>query len=157
LVLQAPFALAYWPGDVTEALRLWGAWVCNLYPPRHLPTRRERPAVRLLLFTSHARRQSVYYILLHGLVRHLDRRFFELVTVSHGPVQDDQTEWVRTQVARFYGRRPNLNDYAQLLVEEAPDVLFFPDTGMISVAPVRFPCSASVSALPMPASTPMRI
>jgi SAM-dependent methyltransferase len=127
LELKAPFTMTYWPGNITEALRLWGAWVCNLYPPRHLPTRPERPAVRLLLFTSHARHHSVYYILLHGLVRCLDRRFFELVTVSHGPVQDNQTEWVRSQVARFYGPRPDLNDYAPLLDEEAPDVLFFPD------------------------------
>ncbi|MCX7946848.1 MAG: methyltransferase domain-containing protein [Hydrogenophilus sp.] len=137
--IAAPFALAYWPGDITPALKAWGEWIAELLPPEAPPMPPQRKRLRLLLFSTHIRRSSVWYILLRGLVKNLDRRFFELVVINHGQNQDDQTEWCRAQVDRYYGRRP---DWHPLLKEEAPDVLFLPDATMdtmnVGIAARRF-------------------
>lgn len=130
--IQAPFALAYWPGDITPALRAWGQWIASLLPPQAPPQPPRRERVRLALFSSHLARSSVWFILLRGLVKNLDRRFFELTVMNHGQRQDDQTEWCRQQADRYYGRRPS-KAWLELLREEAPDVLCYPDTAMDSM------------------------
>ncbi|WP_448379781.1 tetratricopeptide repeat protein, partial [Gloeomargarita sp.] len=135
-----PFALAYYPGDITPYLRAWGEMMATLYPPTPVPHPPARERVRLVLFSRQLYRQSVWMILLRTLIAKLDTRFFELVVMSQVTAEDDQTAWLKERCARYYGMRPG--GWEDLLQQEAPDVLFLPDTAMndvsVGVAARRF-------------------
>jgi len=135
-----PFALAYYPGDITPYLRAWGEMMATLYPPTPVPHPPARERVRLVLFSRQLYRQSVWMILLRTLIAKLDTRFFELVVMSQVTSEDDQTAWLKERCARYYGMRPG--GWEDLLQREAPDVLFLPDTAMndvsVGVAARRF-------------------
>jgi 2-polyprenyl-3-methyl-5-hydroxy-6-metoxy-1,4-benzoquinol methylase len=131
-IVCGPFALAYYPGDITPYLRAWGEMIATLYPPTPVPHPPVRERVRLVILTATFYRQSVWMILLHSLIEKLDTRFFELVAISLAPSEDDQTAWLKERCARYYGMRPG--GWEDLLQREAPDVLFLPDTTMNNVS-----------------------
>lgn len=134
-----PFALAYFPGDITAPLAAWGQMIHDALKPEPAPLPPARERVRLGLLSAQIYRQSVWKILLRGLVGRLDGRFFELVVFNASDKRDDETDWCRQRAARFYEPR---HDWRPLLAEEAPDVLFLPDTAMsnacVEVAAQRF-------------------
>ncbi|MGQ9831119.1 MAG: methyltransferase domain-containing protein [Thermochromatium sp.] len=126
---SGPFALAYLPEDITAPIRAWGKMLVRLLPPVAKPLPPPRPRLKLALISAYLRRHSVWLILLQSLIKGLDRRFFELVACYLGAQQDDQTRWLRRQVDGYFERS---DDWPALIMREAPDALFYPDTCMDS-------------------------
>jgi predicted O-linked N-acetylglucosamine transferase (SPINDLY family) len=125
---QRLFAAAYWPGDITALLAARGALAAALFPAAPLPPRdTSRRRLRLGVFSRMFFRQSVFYVLLAGLIDRLDRSRFELVLFSESTSQDDLTAWARAKADRYYPRR---RDWVPTLQTAACDILYYPDTGM---------------------------
>lgn len=128
LPAQRLFAAAYWPGDITALLKARGDLAAAVLPPGPPPpVDPARRKLRLGLFSRMFFRQSVFYVLLAGLIDRLDRDRFELVIFNESTSQDDMSAWVRQRADHYFPRR---RDWVPAVREAACDILFYPDTGM---------------------------
>lgn len=125
-----PFFLAYRYGNHLASLSTFGDLVGHPAPLASLPPARER--IRLLVISRHVRRHSVWDVVLHGLLRHLDRASFEIVLYHLGVVEDAETAIARN-LADVWRDRASVADAAAwhaAVIADAPDAIFYPELGM---------------------------
>lgn len=133
-----PFNLAYRTGDHVDLLCRYGDIVCKTRSAWHnsmyseialgeIPRWRERTRIRLLIVTGHIRRHSVWDVLLHGLLRHLDKARFQVFVYHTVAKVDDETRRAQEYVEKFVQGPAN---WLSLLREDAPDIIFYPEIGM---------------------------
>lgn len=133
-----PFALAYQPGDHTAALARYGAIVCRARAAWFETTVSRTPAtplptasrLRLLIVSGQISNHSVWNVLLHGLLKHLDRRRFEVVLYNTASRQTTESHVAQNLVDHYhFGPR----DWVQQTLADHPDVIFFPEIAMDAV------------------------
>ncbi len=133
-----PFALAYRPGDHTAALARYGAIVCRARaawfeaavprtPATPLPT---TGRLRLLIVSGQISNHSVWNVLLHGLLKHLDRTRFEVVLYNTASRQTAEAHVAKSLVDRYHFGPRNWVSQART---DHPDVIFFPEIAMDAV------------------------
>lgn len=129
-----PFFLAYRLGDHTRLLSRYGDIICRarqawlkdpVYTAQLVLPRRDR--LRLVVVTGHVRRHSVWDVLLHGLLHHLDHSRFEVIVYHTSPATDTDTSIARTLVDRFV---QGPKEWLLQVANDAPDILFYPEIGM---------------------------
>lgn len=139
LTRLAPFDIAYCPGNHRSMLSAYGDFVAEVvagflpYAPVGEEKRTSRNRIRLGVVSTHICRHSVWDIVTKGLVRHLDRSRFELFIYMLGGGRDTETDWAREHADGWrdvsqYGQDPA--QWMNVLHEDAPDVLFYPELGM---------------------------
>ena len=129
-----PFFMAYRLGNHTGALSRYGDIICrarqawlkdSVHTAPSVFPRRDR--LRLVVVTGHVRRHSVWDVLLHGLLHHLDRSRFEVIVYHTSPATDTDTAIARTLVDRF---EQGPKEWLLQVASDAPDILFYPEIGM---------------------------
>lgn len=126
-LISGLFSLAYYPVDITPVLKKWGELCEKVFPPIPNSSKEGREKIKLGIFSRMFFRQSVFFVFLRGLIKNIDRRFFEIIVFSSTETPDDMTEWVKENVDTYYSNRPK---WREVLLDEACDVLFYPDTTM---------------------------
>lgn len=134
-----PFALAYLPTDHTRALSRYGDIVCQArsawFAPhsqqihRAAPVRRDR--IRLLIVSGQISNHSVWNVLLHGLLKHLDRTRFEVILYNTALHQAPEADLARTLVDNY---RHGPQDWVQQALEDRPEVIYYPELAMDPIA-----------------------
>lgn len=128
-----PFQLAYRDGNPLPLLRRYGDLIARgVQPAGPPPPSSDRTRLRLTIVSNQVRRHSVWEILLHGLLAHIDRTRFEIILYHLGSVEDEETVAARQYVDRWHGLR-DFADFPHLLravAAEAPDAIFYPEIGM---------------------------
>ena len=133
-----PFHLAYGHADVTRTLCEYGELVSQQarqfwqVPERAIAATaaRSHARKRVLIISGQVRQHPVWEVITRGIVQHLDRGRFELSIHHTGAMTDEQTEWARAQVGRFEQGAKPMSRWLQLIAEERPDVILFPEVGM---------------------------
>lgn len=134
---RQPFALAYRLGNLVAALSEYGDlmakaayayWHRRGLVPVPLPEPRAR--IRLAILNAQIRRHSVWDIILKGIVKHLDRRNFELVLYHTGAHIDEETKWAESVADKFVQGPKGHAEWLAQIREDRPDVLFLPEIGM---------------------------
>lgn len=135
-----PFNLAYRTGDQRPLLSRYGAIMCRARkawldksayaaPPSPIPV---RDRVRMVVVSGHVSQHSVWNVLLHGLLRHLDRSRFEVILYHTALQPDAETSYVHTLVDRLV---QGPTDWLRQVCDDKPDVIFYPE---ISMDPATF-------------------
>lgn len=128
-----PFYLAYRPGNHTSLLARYGTMMCHARKAwqdttscssEQIPHRKR---VRLVIVTGHARRHSIWDVMLHGLLRHLDRNRFEVFLYHTSTVLDSVTADAHALVDRFVQGPAN---WLKQICDDQPDVIFYPEITM---------------------------
>jgi protein O-GlcNAc transferase len=132
---RQPFYLAYRPGNQRERLSLFGdvtaalmAGHCSTSPTPRTPGSIRR--VRLAIVSAHVRQHSVWDVVLHGLLVHLDRNHFETILIPTANKEDSVTMQAKTLVTRYHGGCSDLERCLQIVARETPDIIFYPEIGM---------------------------
>jgi predicted O-linked N-acetylglucosamine transferase (SPINDLY family) len=133
---QQPFHLAYRPGNQMPRLSRFGDIVerCADGASKVVPqSGRER--LRLAIVTRYLYRHPVWYIILRGILEHIDRGKFELVLYQLGQDQDEETERARilSDVWRDGRAVSGYKGWMDALAEDRADVILYPSIGMDSL------------------------
>ncbi len=134
-VLQLPFYLAYRKGNHLNLLSHFGD-LCQDKTTSALPPREQRAKIRLAIVSSHFRRHSVWEINIKGMLEHIDRSRFELALYYLDRIEDEETAAARA-LADIWRDMRNTNGFdgwLQAFADDKPDVVFYPELGMESVA-----------------------
>ncbi|HEX9023089.1 MAG TPA: tetratricopeptide repeat protein, partial [Geobacteraceae bacterium] len=135
-----PFNLAYRLGDHRPLLSQYGAIMCrarkawfdrSAYAASLSPIP-VRDRVRMVVVSGHVSQHSVWNVLLHGLLRHLDRSRFEVILYHTALQPDAETSYVHTLVDRLV---QGPTDWLRQVCDDKPDVLLYPE---ISMDPATF-------------------
>ncbi len=133
--VMQPFNLAYRLGDHKKLLSKYGdiickaraAWFTQRYPVLGFENCKDRSRIRLLIVSGHIRRHSVWDVILHGLLRNIDRERFEVFVYHTVARIDEETKQARL-LADFFVQGPA--DWLKLVLEHKPDIIFYPEVGM---------------------------
>lgn len=134
--VRLPFYLSYRPGNHRDVLSRYGdvaararhAWVGrerekNIISDWSLPKDR----VRLGIVCGDVRKHSVWFVMLKGLLEHLDRTVFEVIIYHTDTTQDEETDYARSLADRF---EQGPKKWVGLITTDAPDILFYPELAM---------------------------
>jgi len=130
-----PFGLAYRNGDHTEALARYGdlacraraAWFKDIHPaglPLRPPHRRR---LRLVIVSGQIGNHSVWNVILHGIMKHLDRGRFEIILYNTSRNETDTAHRARELADQYHH---NIPDWLQQAMADLPDVIFYPEIAM---------------------------
>lgn len=130
-----PFALAYRPVNHTALLSHYGNLVCHArsiwfaaqYPMLQRLTPPDRNRLRLIIVSGQISNHSVWNVLLHGLLKHLDRTRFEVILYNTSGKVTDESTLARTLVARYHQGPINWTEQA---LQDQPDCIFYPEIAM---------------------------
>ncbi len=134
-----PFYLAYQPGNLCPALSAYGdvlhQWATDyLSPPTEAAIYPKTPGkIRLAVVSHHFRNHSIWHIVLHGLLQHLDKQRFELILLHTSPEHDPVTAQAAALATRFYPGPCSTQQALDILHQEQPDCIYYPDIGMAPV------------------------
>lgn len=132
-----PFYLAYRPADVGALLSRYGAllaaegafhWGRKIDELRIGQPQRDR--IRLGVVSGQVRRHPVWDVVLRGIIAHLDRGLFEILLYHTGSIVDQETDWARSRVDRFVQGPKPTEAWLQMIAQDRPDALFYPEVGM---------------------------
>jgi protein O-GlcNAc transferase len=132
-----PFYLAYRPVDVRAALSRYGDLACAAAKAhwsqesdglRAVEPPRDR--IRLGIVSGQVRQHPVWEVVLRGLVAHVDRRRFEIFLYHTGSIADEETLWAKSRVDRFVQGPKPTKGWLDVVRQDRPDVLFYPEVGM---------------------------
>ncbi|MDD2850976.1 MAG: tetratricopeptide repeat protein [Desulfuromonadaceae bacterium] len=129
-----PFAIAYHPGDHTASLSHYGSIACHArslwFASRSFPVpvvSHTRERLRLLIVSGQISNHSVWNVILHGLLKHLDRTRFEVILYNTTPHHTSEADLAKKMVDCYrHGRA----DWLQLLLADQPDAIFYPEIAM---------------------------
>ena len=125
-----PFHLAYRPVDATSALSRYGDLISSDQPgPRPDPDRGTR-RLRVLIVSAHVRDHPVWRVIVKGWLDHLDRSRFEVLLYHVGIKTDDETKWAEGRVDRFVGGHRSVSAWQDLIAQDRPDIILYPEIGM---------------------------
>jgi predicted O-linked N-acetylglucosamine transferase (SPINDLY family) len=133
-----PFYLAYRPSDLTAIVSRYGNLASSeasaYWKPPPVVERASAPGrnrIRIAIVSGHVRqRHPVWEIILRGLIGQLDPQQFEVYLYHTGAAVDAETDWARSQVARFVQGPQPLKLWVAQIVEAQPDAIFYPELGM---------------------------
>ncbi len=129
-----PFLLAYRYGNHRDRLSQYGSVVSELLAERWAPPtphiQRLPERISLAVVSSQVRRHSVWDVLLHGYLAHLDRDRFHISLLHLGAGRDEESRTAETLVDRFYGDSLTFVQALNVVNEIRPDIVFFPEIGM---------------------------
>ena len=128
-----PFYAAYRQGNQRPRLETYGRLVSASMAAgtagRRPPQRDRR---RLAIVSNHFRRHSIWDVLLHGLLLHIDRSRFEVVLVNTMALADAETDRARGLCERYH-RCLTFESGLETLAGEGPDIIYYPEIGMDAV------------------------
>jgi len=130
-----PFALAYRLGDHTAALKYYGAiackaraaWFAERFQPVQAPNRPAHNRIRLVIVSGQISNHSVWNVLLHGLLKHIDRDRFETILYNTTPYV---TAEAATAMALMDQYHHGLTNWVQQALHDQPDCIFYPEIAM---------------------------
>ncbi len=131
-----PFYLAYRPRDVGGLLSRYGDLIgaeSAVHGRQGIDEQRlvqPRPRIRMVVVSGQVRRHPVWDVVLRGIIAHLDRRRFEILLYHTGSLVDEETEWAASRVDRFVQGPRSTEAWLQEVVQDQPDVMFYPEVGM---------------------------
>jgi len=130
---HTPFYLAYRPFDLTAALSDYGSLAARAAAaawPGGVRRKARGDRLRLAIISGQIRHHPVWDMITRGIVEQLDRRRFELFLYHTAAETDEQTEWAKTQSARFRQGPKPIEAWLEQLAEDGPDILLYPEIGM---------------------------
>jgi predicted O-linked N-acetylglucosamine transferase (SPINDLY family) len=135
--VQQPFYLAYHEQDNRALLARYGA-LCGRAMDEWLGAqglskpnaRRSRGRIRVGVISAHFRNHSVWNAIVKGWFRRIDPARFELEAFHLGAMRDAETDFARARAAAFHEGAVTPREWAQAVLERAPDVLVYPEIGM---------------------------
>jgi predicted O-linked N-acetylglucosamine transferase (SPINDLY family) len=133
---HAPFFLSYQECDNRSVLLLHGALCCRamqrwlVSQGRFERTARVSRRLRVGIVSADIREHSVWFALIKGWLRHLDRERLEIGLFSLSGILDHEYEWARSQADYMIeGPRP-LDQWVSAIRERDPEVLIYPAIGL---------------------------
>jgi tetratricopeptide (TPR) repeat protein len=133
----SPFYLTYQEESNLELMGEYGR-LCVKAMQRWLirqsfSTRPARPRgqrTRILIVSADVHGHSVWFALIKGWIQHIDRERFEVILLSLGSSQDEETEWARSHAEEFLrGPRP-LHAWVEEIRQLNPEVIIYPAIGL---------------------------
>ena len=136
--VQQPFTLAYQEENNRDLLRRYGAlcgrlmgdWLSRQRVPGPAIGRAAAQPLRIGIVSDHFRNHSVWNAIVKGWFGELDRKRFALHAYYMGKHEDEETAYARERAARFVSGSRGLEGWVQAIVEDAPDVIVYPEIGM---------------------------
>jgi predicted O-linked N-acetylglucosamine transferase (SPINDLY family) len=134
--VQQPFTLAYQEENNRELLGRYGALCARLMADwlarQRIPqgSRSRSGAVRVGIVSDHFRNHSVWNAIVKGWFGELDRERFAIHAYYMGKHEDTETAYAKERAARFVSGSRGLEGWVQAVLEDAPDVLIYPEIGM---------------------------
>lgn len=130
-----PFALAYRIGDHTAALCRYGAiackaraaWFAKQFQNTRIQDRPVRNRLRLVIVSGQISNHSVWNVLLHGLLKHINRNSFETILYNTSPHSTAEAETAKALVEQYHH---GLTNWVQQAVNDQPDCIFYPEITM---------------------------
>lgn len=130
-----PFALAYRSGDHTAALKRYGSIACKARAAwfagrfQHVPaqSRPVRKRIRLVIISGQVSNHSVWNVLLHGLLKHMDRDRFETILYNTTPHVTAEAATAMALVDQYHH---GLTNWVQQTLHDQPDCIFYPEIAM---------------------------
>jgi len=130
-----PFALAYRIGDHTAALSRYGAiacraraaWFAKQFQNTRIQNRPVHKRLRLVIVSGQISNHSVWNVLLHGLLKHINRDSFEIILYNTSPHSTAEAETAKTLVEQYHH---GLTNWVQQAVHDQPDCIFYPEITM---------------------------
>jgi len=135
---QLPFFLAYQGMNNRELHSRYGDLVCTIMAAwlkqQNLPAPAPRASgarrIRIGIVSAHFRQGSVWNVLTRGMVLGLDRTKFELFGYHTSRSRDSETDFAQASLDGFRQGPWPLLRWLELLRDDAPDVLIYPEIGM---------------------------
>lgn len=130
-----PFFLAYQGRNDRELQALYGELVVQAmagrHPPVSLPARPVggRP-LRVGIVSGYFFNHSVWKMPVKGWLTQLDRAQFEVFCYHTRPIRDAETELAERVADRFVQGPLPLDQWREMILGDAPDVLIYPEIGM---------------------------
>jgi protein O-GlcNAc transferase len=136
--VQQPFTLAYQEEDNRELLRSYGGlcarlmadWFARQHFTRAERTQSSSQVLRVGIVSDHLRNHSVWNAIVKGWFGELDRKRFAIHAYYMGKHEDAETAYAQERAARFVSGNRGLEGWVQTILEDAPDVLIYPEIGM---------------------------
>ncbi len=130
-----PFFLGYQGYNDRDLQSMYGGMACGLmskrYPPLPSPPAPQRgERIRVGIVSGYFWRHTVWKILVKGWVEQLDRNRFEVLGYHTGSIQDQETRVASKVCDRFVTGPLPLARWRQIIAQDAPHVLLYPDIGM---------------------------
>lgn len=136
---RLPFYLSYRPGNHKQVLSKYGdiaaearrSWAKTNATKGRSASHKERSRVRIIMVCAQIRYHSVWFVMLKGLLKHIDRSRFEFIIYNTKTTQDSETDFARSMVDRF---EQGPRDWLSLVIEDQPDIIFYPEAVMDTVS-----------------------
>ena len=134
-----PFYLPYQGRNDRDLQTEYGAMVCKVMAARYqtpaLPTLADpqRP-IRLGIVSGFFRQHSNWKIPIKGWLKELDRGRFHISGYHTGSERDGETDAAAAMCQRFVAGPLSLDAWRHAILDDAPDVLIFPEVGMDKVS-----------------------
>jgi predicted O-linked N-acetylglucosamine transferase (SPINDLY family) len=130
-----PFFLAYQGRDDRDLQEIYGAFACRAMAsqyPAAIPTRSAREAgpLRVGFASGFFRQHSNWKIPIKGWLGQLNRRRFKVFGYHTSPRQDAATQEAAALCDRFVQGPLSIGQWRQAILDDAPDVLIYPEVGM---------------------------
>jgi protein O-GlcNAc transferase len=134
-----PFLLAYQGYNDKDLQSRYGSLVCHImarrYPPAALATTPgEQESVRVGIVSGYFCWHSVWKIPIKGWISQIDRRRFQIFGYHTSDKTDTVTEEASNLCDRFVKGRLSIDLWRQIILNDAPHVLLYPDIGMDSLS-----------------------
>ena len=131
-----PFYLAYQEENNRDLLARYGDLCTRILrawqegPRLAAPVVLDRPKKTLGIVSANFCTHSVWNAIIKGLLLQLDRTRFELHLFSVGGVQDQETDFAKSQATHFEQGGKDLREWVQVIRGSQLDVLIYPEIGM---------------------------
>ncbi len=134
-----PFYLPYQGRNDRDLQALYGSMVCGVMAARYdapiLPAAPGRgEPIRLGIVSGFFRQHSNWKIPIKGWLRELDRTRFHVSGYYTSAERDDQTEMAAAWCERFVQGPLSLDAWRRTILDDAPDILIFPEIGMDKIS-----------------------
>ncbi len=130
---KQPFYLAYQDENNRDLLSRHGDLCTRLMQRWQQPLTTSTPdtdsRLKVGIASAHIHDHSVWIALVRSWLQHLDPRQFALSVFHLGHQHDAETDYAKTR-ARYFGDRQNLEEWAETIRTQQPDVLIYPEIGM---------------------------
>jgi predicted O-linked N-acetylglucosamine transferase (SPINDLY family) len=134
-----PFYLPYQGLDDRELQTAYGSLVCKVMAARYEPPVLPNPPaphepIRLGIVSGFFRQHSNWKIPIKGWLKMLDRDRFRICGYHTGVERDSETGTAAALCDRFVQGPLSLDTWRRTILDDAPHVLLFPETGMDKVS-----------------------
>lgn len=130
-----PFFLAYQGQDDKELQALHGALACKVMADRYplvrmpaMPGHAEK--IRIGIVSGFFHRHTVWSLLLHGWLNHIDRSRFSVHCYHTGTKRDAVTAWAAEMSDSFVDRQGSPEHWRKTILKDTQHVLLYPEVGM---------------------------